>query len=344
MYIRIYKKINSSASMKLRKAYQKIDFFSKRNNSNFLFEEFPEEDEYHIFDYIDKKDEDYSQISENMGHYSAPKYTFSKNANNNPIFSLNWDSEHIYEETFLTISFSAFKFETKKRSFKINLSAIWNKDNSYDKFGFYLQNSGETKDNIIYNIPLFFYNNRKLYERIYFSLLKNKTKMIRISGNKDFVNDLISLFSVEETFTAPIDLNISNCNKEKEFIIYDSHTFSAYNKKKSKDDFLILSYFNNSHRADSEIKGIEEVALKIGKNEDILAIDFIFGNSNSDFLSPFDVVGDMNINSIKNDERLDTFLNMYLMDWLNNYILFSDFTAEVYNKVKSKILVNSIVV
>ena len=37
MYIRIYKKINSSASMKLRKAYRKIDFFSKRNNSNFLF-------------------------------------------------------------------------------------------------------------------------------------------------------------------------------------------------------------------------------------------------------------------------------------------------------------------
>lgn len=342
MYIRIYKTLEAKAAARLRKAQQKLHFFSAYSNSDFLLEEFSKEaDEYHIFDYIDKKEEKSFTLQEELGPYTFSKYFFSSTLYK-LYFGLNWDAEHEYAKVVFNLNFAALKTDKLARTCKLELLAAWNAQTSNKKFEFFLKSDASLQGNVILNIPAYFYNERILYEKIFSSLVKNKARLVATCGSEAFVKDLLALFSVKTSNKKIPAFELQGNKRENAFIIYEKASRGIYEEEGAGKDLLTLSSFNNGHVIDSEIKGVEEITLRVGKAENLLVADFVFGHTNVDFLAGFGIVGDMNIKKVKDNKKLEEFLTLHLKAWLENYVALAEFTAEVYGKVKTKLLVNSL--
>jgi hypothetical protein len=342
MYIRITKNLKKADAARLREARKKIDFFSQYANSNFLFEEFlKNRKEEELFTHLEEEDINTFEVHEDIGPFTFPKYLFSEVLHKLQ-FEPNWDSAHCYEKVFCDIVFATAKKDNSGKAFRLGVFAEWDPDTHNRKFDLSILDNLEPHLNIVFNIPLCFYDKKELYRKIFKLLRKNKEKLIKISKNKEFIEDIISLFSVKNSGKEPGAFDLSDNSKEKEFIIHDKGSIGIYNEEGTSKELSELSYFENMHRIESEIKGIEEVHARLGKNKDILITDFIFGHMSMEFLAAFGTVGDANINEIKNNKKLDDFLTLYLNDWLKNYVALADFTAEVFDKVKTKILITSI--
>jgi len=334
VYIRIHKTLEAKAAARLREAQQKLHFFSAYSNSDFLLEEFSEE-------IIDKKEGKSLTLQEELGPYTFSKYFFSSTLYK-LYFGLNWDVEHEYAKVIFNLNFTALETDKLDRTCRLELLAEWNAKTSNKKFEFLLKDKDILHGNVIFYIPVYFYNERPLYKKIFSSLVKNKAKLIRTCGNEAFVKDLLALFSVKTSIKKTPAFKLLENKRENAFIIYEKASRGIYEEEGAGKDLLTLSTFNNGQDVNSEIKGVEEITVRVGKTENLLVTDFVFGHTNVDFLAGFGIVGDMNIKQVKNNKKLEEFLTTYLNDWLKNYVALADFTAEVYGKVKTKLLVASI--
>lgn len=342
MYIRITKKLKKAEAGKLREASKQLAFFSQYANSNFLLEEFlKNKREEEPFTRLEEKDLSTFKLDEDIGPFTFPKYLFSEVLHKLQ-FEPSWDATHCYEKVFCEIICATVKKTKAGKAFRLGVFAEWDPATHNKKFDLAVLDNLEPHLNPVFSIPLCFYDKRELYEKIFKLLEKNKEKLIKTSKNKEFIKDIIALFSVKNSGKAPTVFELSTESETKEFIIYDKGSLGIYDQEGTGEELCELSYFENTHRIASEIKGIEEVQLRLGKNEDSLVTDFIFGHLSVEFLAAFGKVGDTNINEVKNNKKLEAFLTLYLNDWLKNYVALADFTTEVFDKVKTKILITNL--
>jgi len=342
MYIRITKKLKKADAECLRAASKQLAFFSQYANSDFLLEEFlKNKREEDPLTELTEKDLDTFKLDEDIGPFTFPKYLFSEVLYKLQ-FEPNWDATHYYEKVFCEIICATVKKTKVGKAFRLGLFAEWDPATHNKKFDLALRDNLEPHLNPVFSIPLCFYDKRELYEKIFKLLEKNREKLIKTSKNKEFIEDIIALFSVKKNNKAPASFELSTESEAKEFVIYDKGSLGIYDQEGTGEELCELSYFENTHRIETEIKGIEEVQLRVGKAEDSLVTDFIFGHLSIEFLAAFGKVGDANINEVKNNKSLEAFLTLYLNDWLKNYVALATFTAEVFAKVKTKLLVTNL--
>lgn len=171
----------------------------------------------------------------------------------------------------------------------------------------------------------YFYARRNLYENISSILTKNEEKLQTLT-NETFTQDLVSLFSVKE---------------KKEVAAFDfSEKFSKkrlfsmdFPEKKSEEVFL--SSF-------SLVTGpISNLELLLN-DENLLIVNFSLSNMDFSKLRDDNVFVGITDEVLKKDLRADKFLTENLDTWLKAYVSIANFEAELYKKIKTKILLNSI--
>lgn len=171
----------------------------------------------------------------------------------------------------------------------------------------------------------YFYARRNLYENIYEILAKNEEK-IRDLTNEVFTEDLLTLFSVKE---------------KKEVAAFD------FSKKFAKNRFF-SEVFPAKKPEETFLSSFSLVAGPISNLElllndkNSLLIDFSLSNMDFSKLKIENAFVGIPDEVLTKDPRPDKFIAKNLNTWLKAYIAIADFEAKFYEKIKTKILLNSI--
>ena len=177
----------------------------------------------------------------------------------------------------------------------------------------------------VFDFVNYFCSRKNLYENISAILTKNEEK-IKTLTNEAFASDLLSLFSIKEK-KAITAFDFSEKLVKKRFY---SETFPT---RKPEETFL--SSFSLS------VGPISSIELLLN-TENSLLIDFSLSNMDFSKLKIENAFIGIPDEVLTKDVRPDKFLAKNLNTWLKAYVAIADFETEFYEKIKTKILLNSI--
>lgn len=192
------------------------------------------------------------------------------------------------------------------------------------QFGF-LKDPLQSKESVLSFIN-YFYNRKELYFKVFATLLENKEKLKKYT-TKPFLKALLSLFSVKDFKTEVPDFDIP-ATKLKLAVRGAENFFEPVTSRKE-----ILGFYNPG-------RGLIESVKLLLLEDNSLAIDFYFFD---EMLSKVGkILTKENLEIAKENPLFDKFIAENLNLWLKNILLLTAFEEKVYNKIRTKILLESI--
>lgn len=181
-----------------------------------------------------------------------------------------------------------------------------------------------TKFNLRQFVAYFFYR-KDFYSKIQKILEANKETLEAIVGAA-FVADFLALFSVKPQVIA--DFKVPKKTVAKELILRHSDKailfpHSLYLGGLSLDKFALM----------------QEISFFLGEDNKLL-IELVL--SDEALEKAFPILTEKYAHEIKNDKQFEAKINEVTTAWLKDYIAFANFNAELYNKIKTKILLEKI--
>lgn len=184
--------------------------------------------------------------------------------------------------------------------------------------------SSSIHDGMVFRIASYFHDKQNLYSAIFKNLLKNKEEYIKYS-TKEFVEDIISLFSANYSFESISDFCISPLEKRKIFL----------EKPEIKREWLYIG--RELFYPKDEMRNYwQEPELKtdLWLNGNKLILITSWGGRTECYNKTF--------KEKINQPEFNQFSEENLQDWLKHIVLTSNLGMAICRKIDSKILLSNI--
>jgi len=173
-------------------------------------------------------------------------------------------------------------------------------------------------------VAYFFYR-KAFYSKIQESLESNQKTLVSILG-KAFVADLVALFSAKRQAASKVKL--PKKTPAKELILRHSDKAvlfpgSLYLGGCYLDSFALMQEISFFLEEDNKL------SMKLVLSDKVLE-------------ETFPILTEKTAQTLKSDKRFETKINKVAPAWLKDYIAFANFNAEIYDKIKTKILMEKI--
>jgi hypothetical protein len=187
---------------------------------------------------------------------------------------------------------------------------------------FYLDYEGPR---IVLSMAKFFHNRRETYDEI-FEILKNNKKQFEVAAGRTFIKDLTTLFSVKEFIEVP-ELTIPSKNLEVQIL--------GRKVKRKENVFLGTSIYHPKKSVRGEYYSTE-VKNELWLNER----DQLIINSVPRSQSQQDAI--VKIKKVRDDLEFLEFINSGIKDWARAIITEASFGNSIYDKIKTRLLVENL--
>lgn len=171
----------------------------------------------------------------------------------------------------------------------------------------------------------YFCNRYPLYQDVYKNLQENKAALSEKLGEA-FADDLLNLFSAKRP--VPFTFKVPEENIDKELIVHISDKKPLHVKGLYLGDML---FPNTSSK--------ENASFTLNEVNELLILLY---TRDENLFKAFPVVSDKNLSEIKNLPALNKDVATFSNIWLENYIIYGNFCAEIYSKIKPKVLLNNL--
>ena len=173
-------------------------------------------------------------------------------------------------------------------------------------------------------VAYFFYR-KAFYAKIQESLAANQEALAAILG-KAFVIDLAAFFSVKRQAASKVKLPKKTLAKELILRRSDKAVLfpgSLYLGGCLLDSFALMQEISFFLEEDNKL------SMKLVLSDKVLE-------------ETFPILTETTVRELKNDKRFEAKINKVAPAWLKDYIAFANFNAEIYDKIKTKILMEKI--
>ena len=328
MIVRYIKTMRPEDILRITEARTKTEAFSTALNLDFLYEalNLPErkliESENSFFSPYDR-----TILSENLGIIPPPAYLF--------VQTFKQMGYKVFEKiscpdltSTMTLEISLINLLGKNFA-KADLLLMVGEKNHFSplelQFGF-LKDPLQSKESVL-SFVNYFYNRKELYFKVFETLSKNKEKLKKYTP-KPFLKALLGLFSIKAFTPEAPDFDIPTATKVK-FIVPGAEDFFEPGAAVKE----LLGFYNPGRGL------LESVKLLLLENNE-LAIDFYLFDEM--MLEEEKILTPAIMEIVKKNPLFDKFIAENLNIWLKNIMLLTDFEEKVYNKIRTKILLNSI--
>jgi hypothetical protein len=199
-------------------------------------------------------------------------------------------------------------------------------EHPWKEFSFDPINCGdaEGRGNIL-SEAAYFYNKRGMYKKIHNSLLEKKIELEAALGEA-YTADLISLFSVNKREKILKNFKIPEKNLSKEILPYERNDpKDIFRQKCTTIDFGEIPFYVNDFLEDIE------TFLYLGPDNTLVLDASYMGTASS--------IAKRAVS--KEDAKFTKFANNQLNDWLKNLEQLTDFGFDIYEALKTKILIGN---
>lgn len=332
MIVRYIKTMKPEDISRLMEARTKMEAFSTALNLNFLYEALnlptrvPLKVENSIFSPYDR-----TLLNEKLGNMSSPTYWFVQTFKEMgyKILEKVGFSDYKHDMT-LHLALINLGGEASAKAFaKADILLTLGEKNHYSPLEFklgFLSNPLQNKESGLAFIN-YFYNRKELYLKVFEVLLKNKAQLEKYT-TKPFIKSLISLFSVKDFSSDAPGFYIPIATKTKLAVMGAEAFFEPAGSRRK-----LLGFYNPGRGF------IEHVKLLLLDNNE-LAIDFYTFDEMA--TEKGESLTQAALDTIKEKPLFEAFINENLNLWLENIMLLTDFETKLFNKIKTKILINNL--
>jgi hypothetical protein len=339
--IRIIKALAPAAAESLRKSSIPIDFLKAKNNSIFLLEE---RQELTSLDKVPVAFKNTAYIkpsfSEKFGPFIFPAFNFSEDSDEVVHLEIA-KAVKKRNKVPCEIALGFLKYsKTKARIDTFKLEIAFNRlRNEHprqlrggDYFVFDIKDT--YRNNYIFNIATYFYNKFELYRQVKTFFMAKKEKLVKITENTAFLDDVLSLLSAAAPTASGIVVPKENLSKE---LILNPITDKLPGYKSL---FTYMDYTNKAITNETR-DGIE---VFVGENTDTLAITFNLDFESSVFtknLQKTELTLEI-LNKFKNTTPIAEMFYKNIAASLENYLLLGAFSSNLISQVKTKFLLKAL--
>jgi len=332
MIVRYVKTMKPADILRLTEARTKTEAFSNALNLNFLYEALnlptrvPLKVENSTFSPYDR-----ALLTKTLDNMSAPTYWFVQTFKEYgyKILEKVGFSDYKHNMTLHLALINLGKEASAKAFAKADVLLTLGEKNHYTplelKLGF-LSDPLQNKESSL-AFSNYFYNRQELYFKVFETLLKNKASLEKAT-TKPFVKALLSLFSVKDfSFEVP-SFYIPVATKTKLAVRGVEDFFEPVGSRRK-----LLGFYNPGRGF------IEQVKLLLLDNNE-LAIDFY--TFDEMVTEKGESLTEAALATIKEKPQFDAFIKENLNAWLENLMLLTDFETKLFNKIKTKILLENL--
>lgn len=318
MLLKVAKQLNQDLCTKLRESHTNICKFNNVEDSSFLCLDLAQ-DKTKIEKYLNNAKNRKFLIDIELKNLKNPKHKLEACPDNSFYF---FDTERRLLSTNNLFLLLKLKMESGPLvAFDIN-HTYGVSENSYHWD--ILAEDKNTKFNLRQFVAYFFYR-KDFYSKIKKILEDNKEDLSEIIG-KTFVADFLALFSAKTQKVATF--KVPKKTLAKELILHTSDKAvlfpdSLYLGGLSLDEFALMQEISFFLTEDNKLW------IKLVLSDEVLE-------------KAFPILTEKNAHAIKNDKQFEAKINEVATAWLKDYLAFANFNAEIYAKIKTKILIEKI--
>lgn len=332
MQLKITKKLTLKEAERIKNLIQKVNFLKELSDSALFKEDFSS---------LDKRTKNLSAVKKEIisEHIAAgiPQSLYQLQASaQNYVYGHTAPVSTNEKLLFSIFSSTGLGSGTKASdAVAIGISSVnISKENVFlSSFSCYLMPDSKYFQNInrfgkIFLTALFFYNKRDIYIDIKNILDKNKQKITGYLGEA-FIEDLALLFSVKKGNKEVPAYLFASSSKEELFSYPNVPEY--YLLSKNDLGFSKLEYFYGQ----ASFVTLEGRLRLEGNNALSLYLEIISNHSGPG--QKFDQL--TNLKNLRNNPEFSKFIDEKISDWLKNLDSMTSFGFNIYNKLKTKILI-----
>lgn len=171
----------------------------------------------------------------------------------------------------------------------------------------------------------YFCNRYLLYQDVHKNLQENEAALSAALGVA-FATDLLKLFSAKKP--VPFTFKVPSANVDKELIVHISDKKVLQVKGLYLGDMLFPNTCSKRN-----------ASFTLNKNDELLIFLYI---RDEKLFKTFPLISDKNLVEIKNLPVLNHDMAAVANIWLENYVVYGNFCAEIYGNIRPKILLNNL--
>jgi hypothetical protein len=318
MILKFVKQLKLEEATAIRKAFQEVLLFNEAASAKFLAKDMLE------------KEESFPIICPKKDFSSCDLLSIPLKTHRSPLDQISTMPKG-------EMACRMQKFSTNEKTAKLSLKLF---DNGKPHFEFKISTFDTAYENsFVWDILPFevgldislrtlvgyFCNRYPLYQDVYKNLEENKGTLSEKLGEA-FATDLLNLFSAKKP--VPFIFKVPEASVDKELIVHIS----------DKKVLLVKGlYLGDMLFPNTCLK--ENASYTLNNNNELLI--FLYTRDQNLFKT-FPVVSDKNLDQIKNLPALNHDMAAVANIWLENYITYGNFCAEIYRNIRPKVLLNNL--
>lgn len=318
MLLKVTKQLDQALYNKLRESYASICNFNSIEDSSFLSLDLAQ-DKVKIEEYTNNEENSKFLIEASLKNLENPSHKLEASPAN--IFYYSDPPRQCFSNNDLFFLLK-LKLETAP---VITLEIIHNDKVSENTYYWAIPTEVKNPKFKLREFVAYFFYRKAFYAKIQ-EILETKQKALATILGKAFATDFSALFSAKRQ--AATKVKVPKKTLAKELILRHSDKAvlfpaSLYLGGCYLDRFALM----------------QEISFFLGKDNKLL-LELVL--SDEILEETFPILTETTARELKNDKRFEAKLNKVAPAWLKDYIAFANFNAEIYDKIKTKILLEKI--